>query len=176
MMRTAPSSIRSCTTVAVSAAFPYITQVLTLTSSARGTSSQPSNCRRRLLSMALLQEIAQAAQRYDGRVAVLELLAQARYVDFDRVGRCVVVHGEQAVGERLLAHGLAEFDDQRLQHGVLARRQRQRPVAEREEARIAVVAQGTAFQHRILVLVRAPENGADPGFELIDVERLRHVV
>src|SRR2546421_6662306 len=129
MMRTAPSSIRSCTTVAVSVALRYITQVLMLTSSASGISSQPRSCTRRLLSMALPQKIAQAAQRNDRGVAVLELLAQARDVNLNRIGRGAVLHGEQAIGQRLLAQGLAELGDQRLQHRMFARREREGLVA-----------------------------------------------
>src|SRR5712664_2441863 len=141
MIRTAPSSMRSCTTVAVSLALRNAIQVLTDTRSARGTSTQPSSCRRRLLSMPRLEEIAEASQGDDGGVAVLELLAQARHVDLDRVRIGGIGHGEKAVRDRLLADGLSKLHHQRLQNGALARRQRQGLVAKREDTRVAVVAQ-----------------------------------
>src|SRR5882672_11720594 len=166
MMRTEPSSMRSCTAVAVAEASRKLSQVLTATRKPSGTSSHASSCRRRLLRMALLEEIAEPAQREDRRVAGLELLAQARYVDLDRVGVGTVVHREQAVGDRLLADRLALLHDQRLEHRVLARRQRQRPLGDREEARIAVVAQRPALEHRIAVLRRAAQDRADARVEL----------
>src|SRR5712692_5128040 len=115
MMRTAPSSMRSCTAVAVADASLKLSQVLTSSRTPRGTSSHASSCRRRLLSMALLEEISQTAQRKDRRVARLQLLAQARHVDLDRVRVGIVVHGEQTVGDRLLADGFALFRDQRFE-------------------------------------------------------------
>src|SRR6267154_2706428 len=113
MIRTAPSSMRSCTTVAVSLALRNAIQVLTDTSSPRGTSTQPSSCRRRLLSMPLLEEIAEAAQGDDGGVAVLELLAQPRHIDLDRVRIGGVAHGEKAVRDGPLADCLAQLEHQR---------------------------------------------------------------
>src|SRR3981189_1244590 len=138
MIRTAPSSMRSCTTVAVSLALRNAIQVLSDTSSPRGTSTQPRSCRRRLLSMPLLEEIAEAAQGDDRRVAVLELLAQPRHIDLDRVRIGGIGHGEKAVRDRLLADGLSQLHHQRLQDGSLARRQRQRPAAERAHPWVAI--------------------------------------
>src|SRR5882762_690729 len=134
MMRTAPSSMRSCTAVAVTEASRKLSQVLTATRKPSGTASHAASCSRRLLRMALLEEVAQPAQREDGGVARFQLLAQARDVDLDRVRIGAVVHREQAVGDRLLAHGLPLLDHQRFQHRVLARRQAERPLADREEA------------------------------------------
>src|SRR3981081_1638648 len=142
MIRTAPSSILSCTTVAVSIALVWIAQVWTAPTTASGTSSQPSSCRRRLLSgMALLQKVTQPAQRDDRGVAVLQLPAQSGHVDLDGVRTRAVMHGEQALGQGLLAHRLAQLDDERFQDGMLARRKREILVAEREDAGIACVHQ-----------------------------------
>src|ERR1700704_5082555 len=123
MMRMAPSSMRSCTAVAVADALRKLSQVLTATRNPSGTSSHARSCRRRLLRMAWLQQIPQPAQGEDRRIGRLGLLAQARYVDLDRVRIGAVVHREQAIRDRLLADGLALLDDERLQHRMLARRQ-----------------------------------------------------
>src|SRR5258708_4152718 len=122
MMRTAPSSMRSCTAVAVADASRKLSQVLTATRKPKGTSSHAKSCSRRLLSMARLQQIAEPAQGEDRRIAGLELLAQARHVDLDRVGIGAVVHREQAVGDRLLADRLALLHPPPSHHRVPPRR------------------------------------------------------
>src|SRR5205085_7873673 len=134
----------SCTAVAVAEASRELSQVFTATRNASGTASHAASCSRRLLRMALLEEITQSAQREDAGVAGLELLAQARDVDLDRVWSSAVLHGEEAVGNRLLAHGLSLLEHQRLEHRALARRQPERPVGERGQPGIGVVAQRAA--------------------------------
>src|SRR3989449_2621134 len=172
MMRTAQSSMRSCTAVAVADASRKLSQVLTATRKPSGTSSHASSCRRKLLRMALLEKIAEPAQREDRRIAGLELLAQARHVDLDRVRVGAVVHREQAIGDRLLADRLALLHHQRFEDRVLAGRQRQRALRDREQARVAVVAQRAAFEHRVPVLSRTAQDRADARLELADVEWL----
>src|SRR5258706_12498417 len=109
MMRTAPSSMRSCTAVAVADASRKLSQVLTAGRKPKGTSSHAKSCSRRLLSMARLQQIAEPAQGEDRRIAGLELLAQARHVDLYSLGTGAVVHRETAMGARLLVDVVARL-------------------------------------------------------------------
>src|SRR5947199_9984985 len=107
MMRIAPSSMRSCTAVAVAEASRELSQVFTATRNASGTASHAASCSRRLLRMTLLEEITESAQREDAGVAGFQLLAQTRDVDLDRGRSGAVLHGEKPVGNRLLPHGFS---------------------------------------------------------------------
>src|SRR5437588_5890598 len=140
MMRSPPRSIRSCTVVAVCDAWRNESQVFNSTRSGSGTSSHARSCSRRLLRTAALEEVPEAAQRDERGVARLELLAQARHVDLDRAGIRGIGRGEEAGGDGLLAHGLALLEHQRLEHRMLARRQGERLLGDREKPRVAVVA------------------------------------
>src|SRR5207248_8287649 len=166
MIRSAPSSMRSCTAVAVCAAWRYESQVLIATRTGSGTSSHARSCSRRLLGTAALEQVPQAAQRDERRVARLELPAQPRDVDLDRVERGGLRDGEQAARDRLLAYGLALLEHQRLEHRTLARRQRQRFLQDREEPRVAVIAQRAAFEDRVRALIGASQDRADTRVEL----------
>src|SRR5207302_10869979 len=115
--------------------------------------------------MALLQQVSQPAQRDDRGVAVLQLPAQPGDVDLDGVRGRLVMHGEQALGERLLAHRPAQLDDERFEDGMLARWKREILLAERKDARIADVAQRAALPERIFLLLDAPRDRPSPDIE-----------
>src|SRR2546423_13642520 len=117
MIRSAPTSMRSCTAVAVCAAWRYENHVLIATSAGSGTSSHARSCSRRLRT-ARLEQIAEAAQRDERRVGGLELLAQPRDIDLDRVRVRGLGGGEEAACDGLLAHGFALLEHQRLEHRV----------------------------------------------------------
>src|SRR2546423_13483289 len=107
-------------TVAVSIALPQVNHALLTAYSASGTSSHPSNCARKLLNaMALLQQIAEPAQRDDRSVAGLQLLPQAVNVYFDRIRRDRLGYSQQTVPQRLPADGLAYLQHPRFQNNIV---------------------------------------------------------
>src|ERR1700694_3277942 len=129
-------------TVAVSIALPWVNHALLTAYSASGTSSHPSNCARKLLNaMALLQQIAEPAQRDDRSVAWLQLLPQAVNIYFDRIRRDRLVNSEQTVRKRLLADGLAYLQHQRFKNSMFAGPEAQDRIVQRKDPAIGVVAE-----------------------------------
>ena len=87
-----------------------------------------SRCQAASLNAPVFQHVAQAAQRADADAAGLQPLAQPMDEHLDDVGLHVLLVGEHAVEDLLLGQRLAAALDQHAQHGMLARRQRQRLV------------------------------------------------
>src|SRR5690606_20146138 len=87
------------------------------------------------------QQIAQAAEGDDAHRAALEFLAQPMDVYLDRIGAGVLVQTEHLGRQLILAHDPPGTRDQRLVHGLLARGQAQRLLAQTEAASVQVVDQ-----------------------------------
>src|SRR5215471_3076160 len=68
-------------------------------------------------------QVAEAAHRADMHARRLDLCAQARHVDFDRVGREWIVQTEQASADLLLAEHAPGPGEEKLEQRPFARRE-----------------------------------------------------
>src|ERR1044072_8739821 len=134
---------------------------------------------RRLRTMNLVaQSVAIAAQRLDdGRRAVaVELAPQGADIDVDDIALAVELPAPHALGYLRAAQRLAGMAQKKLEHGVLARRERDRLRAARHRPGAEIHRDVAGDQPVAGAQDRPPQQGADAGQQLGKGEGFHQVV
>src|SRR5512140_192766 len=135
----------------------------------RAASAAPS-------ALDLLEAVAQAAHGGDADRALLDLLAQAVDVHLDRIGADFLAPLAQPLDQLVLADQAAGALQQHFEQPQLPGRQLDHPAVDGSHPPGLVVHQRPVLDRAAGAAHAAPGQRAHPGLELLQAERLGHVV